>query len=462
MPPPRRPKPRRTPFAVRLLLFSAVVALGASALYAGRLIGNIARPAGSFRDFLATIRDPRGRFPGKDRIVILLVGKDYNRNSKGMPITREYSVDPNTGKSSVRNISRADSILLLSLDLASSKVSALSIPRDTRVTAPDGRTGKINATFARGGHRLLRGTLADLTGVAPDYYVAVKPDAVREMVDMLGGVEVETLDRMKYDDSWGNLHIDLSKGVQTINGEQAVGFARFREVNRGAKHSLEEGDSRRMARQQQLIRAMVAEAKHPRNLVKADRLIAATLRQLETDLKPDQIYAIAALFRGLAPESIASGTLMGEGTLRGAYYFLPDPDKTKALVDWLLLGNEAAANLVTKVAVYNGTDVPRAARRISERLRNEAGFDAEARSTRASEPRDGMPATEPRTRILYTKASFHGRAKAIAALLGGGEVVKDTAPDTQGVLVTAKQRPDISVILGNDLVGQETASQSLR
>ena len=447
------------PFAVRLLLFSAVIALGAGALYAGRLVGNIARPAGSISDFLSTIRDPRSRFPGKERIVVLLVGKDYNRNSKGMPVTREYSVDPSTGKSVARNISRADSILLLSLDLADAKVSGLSIPRDTRVTAPDGRTGKINATFARGGARLLRGTLSELTGVVPDYYIAVKPDAVREMVDLLGGVQVETLDVMKYDDSWGNLHIDLPKGKQTINGDQAVGFARFREVNRGTKHSAEEGDSRRMARQQQLIRAMVAEAKHPRNLMKADRIIGATLRQLETDLKPDQIYALAALFRGITPESIASGTLMGEGTVRGAYYFVPDPDKTKALVDWLLLGNEASANRVTSVAVYNASGVPRAARRISERLVNEAGFDAVVRSEAYERSADGKAVESKSTRIVYSKASFQGRAEAIATLLGGGQLVKETAPDTQGVLVTSKQRPDITVVLGRDLVGPETASR---
>lgn len=460
---PRRPRPprRRSPWGkiVALLLMAG---LGGGALYFGRMLGNVAGPRGVV-SFLETIRDPRSRFPGKDRVVILLVGKDYNRDRKGMPITREYSRDPKTGRVTVRNIARADTILLLSCDLENRKVSALSIPRDTKVTAPDGKTGKINATYARGGSQLLRQTVAQLTGVRPDAVIAIKPDAIREIVDLLGGVEVETLDVMKYDDSWGNLHIDLPKGRQFLDGEKAVGFARFREVKPGTKHSLEEGDGRRMARQQQLIRALISQGKKPQNLLRADKIIQASLGQLERDdVTVEQIYALAALFRGIQPDQIASGSLVGEGTVRGTYYFLPDPVKTRAFVDWLLLGDEAAANRVTSVAVENATDIPGAARRAADHLRSEAGFDAQARFTTAKKGPDGKPVEAERTRIVFYKAAFQRQARAVAGLLGGGEVVKEAAPDTQGVMRTSHQLPDIVVILGRDLAARSAERSASR
>ncbi|MFM7323078.1 MAG: LCP family protein [Armatimonadota bacterium] len=454
MPPPRRPRRRRTPVAARIFGAVFLLGLGFFSLRFGKIVGNIAGPKGTL-SFLETIRNPRSRFPGKDRINILLIGKDYNRDRKGMPVTKAYVRDPETGTVTVRNIARADSILLLSCDLAAGTVAALSIPRDTKVTAPDGRTGKINATYARGGAELLRATVAELTGVRPDHVIAIKPDAIRTIVNLVGGVEVETLDVMKYDDSWGNLHIDLPKGRQRLDGNKAVGFARFREVKPGTRHSLEEGDGRRMARQQQLIRAMISRGKSPDNLLKADVIIKESLKQLEKDLTDEQIYALAALYRGIDTDKIASASLIGEGRFEGGYYFFPDPEKTRALVDWLIRGDAAAANRVTTVAVFNGTAVKGAARRIADKLHDEAGFDTVARSL----PRTTEAAADlPRTRIYYAKAAHLDRARAIAGLLGGGEILKASGPDTQGVMETSKQRPDISVLLGRDLLGPDPAT----
>ena len=135
----------------------------------------------------------RDQFPGKNRINVLLIGMDYS-----YLWTKR---DPKLSGARYTKNSRADSIMMMSLDLDNGKVSALSIPRDTRITAPDGRTGKINGTFSRGGAPLLRQAVTNLLGVAPDYYIAVKPDAVRDMVNALGGVNVQTKDAMEYNDS---------------------------------------------------------------------------------------------------------------------------------------------------------------------------------------------------------------------------------------------------------------------
>jgi LCP family protein required for cell wall assembly len=469
--PPRPKKSRPWRWA------ALIVALGAVALTGGMFYSNLKSMGGKggALSVIDSIRNPRAQFPDKNRLNILLIGKDYSyvwvKNNIALNGSR-YSSE-----------SRSDTIMMLSLDLDSGKVSALSIPRDTWVTDPKGHRGKINGTYKRGGAKLLGQTVGELLGVNPDYYVAVRPDSVKTVVDKLGGVEVETLDTMEYNDAAAGLHINLPAGRQVINGDQAIGFARFREADiyqrdeegrpiytgrkdsagnpifrlrRHVEHSKEEGDTRRMARQQQLMRALAARAKSPENWMKAGDVVDTALGQLETNLTRQQIFALVALFKNLQPDQMQTGTLPGRGVMGGTYKFVPDPDKKKALVEWLLKGDESAANRLTVVAVQNGTDVRGAARRVADRLREE-GFDAKADGSapRTKEAGTASPNAEiPITRIVYGKAAVAPRAQRIAQLLGvpATQVVKQVNPNTAG----ASEAPDpdaadVTIILGRDL-----------
>lgn len=459
--------------AKTVLLASALLAVAAVATAGGltlKTLHNITNGKGAI-SFIETMRNPRGEFPKKDRVTVLLIGKDYNWTSKGMPSSKD---------------SRSDSIMLLSLDLNTRKVSALSIPRDTYVEAPDGKRGKINGTYARGGEKLLRATIADKLGVTPDYFIAVKTDGVKTIVDKLGGVEVETLDPMEYNDSWGQLHVELPKGKQVINGTQAIGFARYRHVDpyvrtpdgkpiyTGRKDSqgnpifqarhprpvptAEDGDPRRMARQQQLIRAMTAKAKSFNNLFQLDDIVNTGLEQIETDLDREQIFALAALFRNIQPDQMQSDSLRGEGHVRGAWYFFLDEDKVRSQVDWLIRGKEDAANSLTVVAVQNGTKVPGAASKVMRRLRQE-GYDARNSGNAQKATTDDLPATK----VVYTKASVLPRAKRIASLIGGGTLVKDPQPDKTGMMGLKRDEAiDIKIVLGRDLAEQYGAQSASR
>ena len=152
---PSRRKKRRGGGAGRLLGIGAILALAAGAGFVWKLSHEIGV---GLSDITWVVRNPRAQFPGKERVNILVVGKDYsylwakgNTNS-GMPYTKE---------------SRADTLVMVSLDLQSNKATALSIPRDSWVKAPDGQSGKINATYRRGGEKLLVGTVTKLLGVEP-------------------------------------------------------------------------------------------------------------------------------------------------------------------------------------------------------------------------------------------------------------------------------------------------------
>lgn len=425
------------------------VLLGTLALFFGRMlqIGNSIGGTGGIAGTWQGINNPIGQFPaGATRINILLIGKDYNHTNKGILYTKG---------------ARSDTLIVFSLDLQNKKVTSLSIPRDTYIPK---RRGKINAAYAQGGAPMAMDTVGDLLGVRPDYFIALKPDAIAALVDEVGGVEVTALDKMKYDDEWGGLHIDLPEGTYPISGKQAVGYVRFRKSAPNAPSSKEEGDARRMARQQNLIRALVEKGKQPAILMRADKVVDTAFGQVETNLSRTQLLALATIFRDTEASKITSATLLGRDGREGQMYvFKPDTDKTKLMVDWLLRGDEGAANALTVVTVQNGTSVRGAARRIAESLRG-SGYDARTNSNKPRNDAPDAPDEFASSQIVYHKATFESRAQSIARLLGVSDVVKVPLPPAEdGASDDVDEQPaDVQIVVGRDIAQPEPAAQSAK
>ena len=148
---------------------------------------------------------------------------------------------------------RSDTIILCAARLHTHAATLISVPRDARVHLPHQRTMlKINAAYAMGQVALLRRTLAEpevLRDVLP-YYLVMDSQTVSSMVDALGGVTVDVPNAMDYDDNWGQLHIHLTPGRQRLNGEQTVGYLRWRKNSTGHLYS---DDFKRTARQRALL-----------------------------------------------------------------------------------------------------------------------------------------------------------------------------------------------------------------
>lgn len=382
----------------------------------------------NIRDTWEGIAHPKESFNSK-RPVILVVGRDYNipYNSRS--------------KLSTKN-SRADTIMLVSADLDSAKLTAISIPRDTLVHATDGQTGKINATLARGGIDLLMDTIASEFGVRPDYYVLLKADAVRNLVDSVGGVDVNPIDRMFYEDFWGNLSVDLQSGEQHINGKQAVGYVRFRKSGdhkvgpKGERipvpyhSSKEEGDIRRTERQQELVRALAREALKPQNFGRAPELVNVAFEQVHTNLQPKQLLSLATIFRS-STGGLAGGTLPGkDGSHRSEYVWEPDKERATLMLHWLLNDDQASGRRLTRVAVYNASEERGANSKAVEQLRG-LGFEASAAGR----------SSDTDASVTYRKAAFESYAQEIAQMLGITVVKKDFSQGNQYWL------PEIKVVM---------------
>lgn len=350
----RRRSGRVKELLLGLLLVTALVTGGA--FY--RLLRPFVTPGtgiqNQVREVYQATMNPRDAFPGKDRLYVLVLGIDANYTRQGIMYTKN---------------ARSDTILVASLDLDTKRVGILSIPRDTRVELAYGRgRDKINAAHAYGGIPLAKATVEQFLGIDIDHYVVIKMHGTRNFVDAIGGVTLDVEKDMDYDDNWGHLHIHLKKGRQHLNGEQAMGYARFRHDD--------EGDFGRMRRQQQLVRAIAQQLLTPKSLLRLDQIVDAAMENIITDLSRAQLLALANLFRTIRSDQIHTGTLAGYGSYdHGVWYVDPSETKKEALVGWLLRGEEWYRNGLISIRVHNASGLNGAGTLVRDILRDQ-GFDA--------------------------------------------------------------------------------------
>jgi LCP family protein required for cell wall assembly len=194
-----------------------------------------------------------------------------------------------------------DTIILAHLDLDKRLATLVSIPRDTWVAIPGHGPEKINSAYAFGGAPLTARIVGALTGAHIDATLVVDPSGAKQLVDAMGGLNVDVERTMDYDDNFGDLHIHLKKGEQFLNGGQVLEYMRFR-------HDAE-SDFGRMRRQQQVLREIVKELGEPQNWAKIPRLIALVRKDVQTPLSDAQLQALAELYRGVPNDNVRTFTV---------------------------------------------------------------------------------------------------------------------------------------------------------
>jgi LCP family protein required for cell wall assembly len=231
---------------------------------------------------IATIREP---------INILIVGTDTT-----------FSAETHKPLPNLKG--RADTILIAHFNPIDSKISVLSIPRDTYAPIPGHDAQKINAANAYGGISLMKQTVEELIGQKIDYYIEIKPAAIAKFVDLLGGVYVNVEKNMYYSDAAQNLNINLKKGRQKLSGKQAHDYIRFRHDFRG--------DIGRIERQQAFLKALINTIINPTNIVKAPLILESALKETESDIPPQLIARIFNLCRIISFDNVTTAIISGE------------------------------------------------------------------------------------------------------------------------------------------------------
>lgn len=263
---------------------------------------------------------------------------------------------------------RADSIMLLSLDTKTGEAGVLSIPRDTRVWIPSRqRWERINAAYAHGGATMAMEAVSYLLGVQVNYYIHTDFAGFEELIDLLGGIEINVARRMYYVDKAQGLEIDIAPGRQVLNGEKALQYVRYRD--RLGDVSLvdpfkDEYDGR-VERQRQFLEAIVAKALNPSSLIKLPQLVTQVFRIVNTNLPWEEVLSLALSGTKFSADKMETAVLPGNSqVLNDAWYWIVNEQKAKPVIDSIILGKPEPLRLV----VLNGNGRSGVAQEVSDLL----------------------------------------------------------------------------------------------
>ncbi len=275
---PSGPKPPRRRIKGRTIL-TIVAAVVALLLVAG--VGMFFWIDSRLTGIPGVLNDYTGRPADTPGTNWLLVGSD---SRKGLSAADRKKLA--TGRAAGQ---RTDSMMLLHIPAGSDKPTLVSLPRDSAVTIPGKGRNKLNAAYAIGGPKLLAQTVETVTGVHVDHYMEIGFAGFVDIVDAVGGVEINV--RAAVDDPKAGLK--LKKGVQTLTGGQALGYVRTRKG--GALPDFE-----RTKRQRQFLGAVVKKAASPGVLINPFTSIPLAMSATDAVAVDEDTGAFDMLSLGLA------------------------------------------------------------------------------------------------------------------------------------------------------------------
>ncbi|MFC2037700.1 LCP family protein [Chloroflexota bacterium] len=232
----------------------------------------------------------------RERINVLLLGID-RRGGKGWGY-------------------RTDTIIIVSVDPVNKTASMLSIPRDLQLPIPGNGEDRINTAnvwgfnsdYPGGGPALLKRTIETNFDIPIDYYIMVDFQAFVEIVDTLGGIDVNVptaLHDTKYPDpkpgdpyAYKTIHFD--PGWQSMDGIRALEYARSR---------MSTSDFDRAKRQQMILVAIRNKALNLNLLPKLPTLARTMADKIKTDMTMDEMLALARMAPQFDANSIKSAVI---------------------------------------------------------------------------------------------------------------------------------------------------------
>lgn len=330
-----------------------------------------------------------------------------------------------------------DTLLLVRINPQDNTLNVMSIPRDTRVQIPDYGMAKINQANVEGGPELVAQTIADNLGnVQIDRYLRVNTSAFREIVDLIGGIEVYVPKRMEYNDNTQDLHIDLYPGWQTLNGDQAEQFARFRKDNNG--------DIGRVQRQQMLLKALRDRLTNPTVIPKLPQAIRVALRYVDTNLTLEEMLALANFGLATEPQKLQMVMLPGRFSQPSEFqasYWLPDWNSAATILQKFFQTDGVGiyadnsghgSGLNSQIAVQNASGDQGAAAAVVDYLRSNGFHNAYVV--------EDWPDILEKTEIIAQKGDLDS-AKSIGSVVGLGQVLSES---------TGHLESDITLRVGRD------------
>jgi LCP family protein required for cell wall assembly len=311
----------------------------------------------------------------RGRVNILLMGVDLRPGEKGPTNT--------------------DSMIIVTIDPETHAVGMLSIPRDLWVPIPGSGENRINTAYwsgvrrayPGGGPALVKKTILLNFGIPIHYYALINFVGFRKLVDVLGGLNIDVpqtiSDPTFPNDTYGFKPLFIPKGMQHMNGQQALDYARTRHLD---------SDFGRMKRQQQVLMAIKDQALRVDVVPRIPALWAAKDNLAQTDLGLSEVFALVQLSREIKADNITTGVI-GDAetqdwtTSSGAMVLLPNPARIQKVIEKVFRTPPSAAAAAlqpgeqfkklaaeaARIEVANGTRSEGIAGRVAEWLKTQ-GF----------------------------------------------------------------------------------------
>lgn len=230
----------------------------------------------------------------KDPFTVLLLGVDQRENDRG----------------------RSDTMILLAVNANKKSIKMISIPRDTRTEIiGKGFEDKINHAYAFGGVEMSIDTVEHFFDVPVDYFIQVNMEGFQDIVDAVDGVTVNN--DMEF--TFGGTH--FPKGTITLNGEDALKYARMRKED-------PRGDFGRQMRQRQIIEAVIKEGASLSTLTNYGDIFKALGENVRTNLTFNEMVSIQRNYKEAA-KNIEQFQINGRGTMINGIYYYVVPDEER-------------------------------------------------------------------------------------------------------------------------------------
>lgn len=268
-----------------------------------------------------------------DPVNILLLGVDV-----GTP-----------GATNKNDPKRTDTMLLINYNPKNSKVTMVSIPRDTLIKI-NGKNAKINEAHAVSGVNGAIDAVTKLLDVPINYYGKINYDGFDKIIDTIGGIDMPINYRMDYDDTAQNLHIHFKKGTTVhLDGKKAEEFFRWRKNNDGT--GFPNGDLDRINQQHLFIEKVMEKLKSPAIITKIPSILNIIPKYAETNMDAEDILKYGLAIAKTDKANITTTTIKGEAKyIDEVSYVVYDESQNKDLLA-VLNGDEESSLSNTEVKI---------------------------------------------------------------------------------------------------------------
>ena len=393
---------------------------------------------------------------GISGMLATVVGHDEN-TKKNLPEIKVLVL----GVSNGIDAKLTDTIMVASYNPNTQKATLLSIPRDTYIGSNTKRAtagNKINAIYgiSEDPQKVLE-AVKEITGLDDlQYYIVIETNALRKVVDSIGGIKFDVPIDMDYDDEGQNLAIHIKKGEQVLNGEQAEGVVRFRHNNNGTSYPVEYGDNDlgRMRTQREFIKAVIEQTVRIENIFKLGQWLDILEQNVKTNLEFSTVkdyipYAVEFDTEDMLAETLP-GTTPDMRNTNNVSIFVVDKAETKKLIDELFYqrdvveeesGTENGENVTTTSEISEKSD-------ISIELLNATGNDKTLENVTETLTKEGYNITKKestssasKTTIINRKNVDQTELESIKNKLEVGEIQNKKLNSSKA---------DITIIIGKD------------